>query len=297
VSDATSGWPGNDDPGFIEAETAQPVDPPEQAATRSERARNTAYGSRFTAVYLGLALVAGIGVGAFLVTLMRPDKIESTPMPAQFKPLQKGELGARELAGAMQRKYLLPNGNEFVEVLTSRNTLQDGQGGYFRVRYQSVEPKDATGPPDTRLLKPASSIHYDLCGSDQECALPGEFTPQEESLLRREGLELAVRTFRNDSVVDNVAVFLNPAQAKAPWAGYALVFDRKELQRAHPELLENPLGATLPDTRRTLMPSQLDANHAARIDSLTLPYLYLYRYKILGGRDALMQLQPTNTNS
>ena len=45
------------------------------------------------------------------------------------------------------------------------------------------------------------------------------------------------------------------------------------------------------------MPGHLDASHAARIDSLTLPYLCLYRYKILGGRDALMQLQPTNTNS
>ena len=59
----------------------------------------------------------------------------------------------------------------------------------------------------------------------------------------------------------------------------------------------SPLGATLPDESRTLRPNQLNANHAARIDSLTLPYLYLYRYKILGGRDALMQLQPTNTNS
>ena len=57
------------------------------------------------------------------------------------------------------------------------------------------------------------------------------------------------------------------------------------------------LGSTLPDTSRTLVPSQLDASHAARIDSLTLPYLCLYRYEILGGRDALMQLQPTNTNS
>ena len=58
-----------------------------------------------------------------------------------------------------------------------------------------------------------------------------------------------------------------------------------------------PLGSTLPDTRRTLMPSQLDANHAARIDWLTLPYLYPNRYNILGGWDALMQLQPTKTNS
>ena len=296
MSETTPNWPGNDD-GIIDAEPARPVEEDEVAASRAERARSSAYGSRFTAVYLGLALVAGIGVGAFLVTLMRPDKVETAATPAQFKPIQKGELGARELAGAMQRKYRLPNGNELVEVLTSRNTLQDGQGGYFRVRYQSIEPKDAAGPPDTRLLTPASSIHYDLCGGGEECGLPGEYTPQEESLLRREGLELAVRTFRNDDVIDNVAVFLNPAQAKAPWAGYALVFDRKELQRTHPELLERPLGATLPDARSTIRPGQLNANHAARIDSLTLPYLYLYRYKILGGRDALMQLQPTNTNS
>ena len=51
------------------------------------------------------------------------------------------------------------------------------------------------------------------------------------------------------------------------------------------------------DTSRTLVPSQLDAGHAARIDSLTLPYLLPYWYKILGGRDGLMQLQPTAYNN
>ena len=30
-----------------------------------------------------------------------------------------------------------------------------------------------------------------------------------------------------------------------------------------------------------------------RIDELTRPYLYLHRHQLIGGRDVLMQLQPT----
>ena len=46
--------------GFIDAEPAQAVNQPKQAS-RADRARSAAYHKRFVAVYVGLALVVGIG--------------------------------------------------------------------------------------------------------------------------------------------------------------------------------------------------------------------------------------------
>ena len=53
-----------------------------------------------------------------------------------------------------------------------------------------------------------------------------------------------MRTFQNDSSVDNVVVFLGPVQSPDPnWLGYTMVFDRAELNRNEP-------GAAQPPARR-----------------------------------------------
>ena len=111
-------------------------------------------------------------------------------------------------------------------------------------------------------------------------------------MLKRQGLELALRTFQNDPAVDNVAVFLRPVQAQQPWEGYTMVFDRSELNRAEPDLLSKPLTQTLPGVSKTMTVGALGKAQQRRIDELTRPYTYQYRYQLIGGRDALMQLQP-----
>ena len=121
-------------------------------ASRSDKARRSAYHSRFVGVYIALALVAGLGVGALVASIMRDDTSRpKAAAPAQFTPSKAGELGAIELARSVEQKYRLADGQELTGVIASRNTLQDGQGGSFRVRFQLVEPFDATGNPDNKI--------------------------------------------------------------------------------------------------------------------------------------------------
>ncbi len=297
MSDATV--PNEKPLGFIDAEPAQPVAPSNDStnedavASRSDRARHAAYHSRFVGVYIALALVAGVGVGALVASIMRDDNPPAAKVIGQFTPSKAGELGAIELARSVEQKYRLADGQELTAVIASRNTLQDGQGGFFRVRFQLVEPFDATGNRDNKPIAPEHAIQYTLCGANAQCAIPGTATPTRFGLLQRQGLELAVRTFQNDSSVDNVVVFLGPVQSPDPsWMGYTMMFDRAELNRNEPGLLGRPLGETLPGDPKTITPSQLEPAQMKKIDALTRAYTYLYRYQILGGRDALLQLQP-----
>jgi hypothetical protein len=297
MSDTTSDQPR----GFIDAEPARPVGqeepvakPLEEPLERSDRARRSGYHSRFVAVYVSLALVAGVGVGALVASIMRDDPKQAPAAAKQFTPSRVGELGAIELAEDVQRKYRLPSGQELVSVVASRNTLQVGNLGLFRVRFQTVEPYDAANDQDSKLVIPQNAIQYSLCGAGTSCALPGAASVARGFLLKREALELALRTFQNDPSVDNVSVFLGPIQAQTPWEGYTMVFDRKELGHNEPKLLSNPVAQSLPGVgvSNVLTTTTLNATEQQRIDQLTRPYLYLYRYDIIGGRDGLIHLQP-----
>jgi hypothetical protein len=303
VSDAT--LPNEQPLGFVDAEPAEPVVSSDDtsagvydedaSASRSDRARRSGYHSRFVGIYVGLAVVAGIGVGALVASVMRGDTTQPKPAAAaQFTPSRTGELGAVELAESVQRKYRLPNGDELTGVVASRNTLQDGKGGFLRVRVQAVQPFDAAADPDTKYILPDHAIQYSLCGSGASCAIPGKTSIPRIWLLKRQGLELAVRTLQNDAKVDNVAVFLDPvATGDAEWQGVTMVFDRKELDHNEPTLLSQPFGTTVPGDAKRIKESQLKLSDLKTIDTLTRPYMYLYRYKVIGGGDALMQLQPT----
>jgi hypothetical protein len=298
VSDATA-HPSDTPVGFIDAEPAQPVDrqgkQQAETASRSDRARTAGYHSRFVAIYVGLALVAGVGVGALVVSILKDDKAPAKPTAAQFTPSESGELGAIQLAESIQQKYRLQNGDELVGVVASRNTLQDGNLGLIRVRYQYIQPFDSSADKDSKVVIPTDAIQYSLCGSGISCAIPGTPSAARFTLLKREGLELALRTFQNDPAVDNVAVFLRPVPADQPWEGYTMVFDRSELSRSAPGLLNRPVGATLPGVSKTVTAKTLDTAEQRRINELTRPYIYQYRYQLLGGRDALMQLQPAKS--
>lgn len=198
MSDATV--PNEKPLGFIDAEPAQPVTPSNEssnnagdedaAATRSDRARHSGYHSRFVAVYIALALVAGLGVGALVASLVRDDPAPVRTTAAQFKPSQNGELGAADLAESVERKYRLANGAELAGVVATRNTLQDGTGGFYRVRFQVVQPFDATADPDTKFVTADNAIQYNLCGSGASCEIPGTASRGRFGLLQRQGLEL-----------------------------------------------------------------------------------------------------------
>jgi hypothetical protein len=289
----------------LPAPTPQPLDAGDAAAaaakptertSRADHARRSAYRGRFVVVYFFLAVVVGVAIGALAVALGSPTQHEAKPAGKVFQSSSTGELGAIDLAGSIQRAYRTVEGTPFVDIVATRNTLQDGNLGLLRVRYQVIQPADAATNRDSRILVPDDAIQYSLCGSGANCTIPGTATPLRGALLRREALELAVRTFQHDPAVDNVVVFLRPFQPPdgSSFEGYVLMLNRSLVERDFPTLLSRPITTTLPGAGSKITQEGLTTSQAQRIDELTRPHLYLYRYQLIGGRDALMELQPVN---
>ena len=276
----------------VEAEPARGAATP--AADREGRGRKSSYSRRFAVIYVVLALVTGVAVGALIVVALRdPAPTETTPTGAtQFAPSEPGELGAMQIADQVQRNYRLPNGDELVNVVASRNTLQDGNLGYLHVPYQIIRPADGTKDKDSLLVQPDDAIQYSLCGAGQSCAIPGTASTDRGILVRRMGLELALRTMKFDPSVDNVTVFLGPIPPPAGVDGVVLMYRRNVLENQNPGILSQPISRTLPGSGRRIEPGLMPADVARRVDQLTRSNLYYGVYQLIGGRDALLQLQP-----
>ena len=276
----------------VDAEPARGAAGP--AASRADRARKSSYNRRFAVIYVVLALVTGIAVGALIVEALKdPAPAETGPAAAtQFQPSEPGELGAMQIADQVQRNYRLPSGDELVNVVASRNTLQDGNLGYLHVRYQVVRPGDGFKDKDSFLVQPDDAIQYSLCGAGQSCAIPGTASTDRGILVRRMGLELALRTMKFDPSVDNVTVFLGPIPPPAGVDAVVLMYRRNVLEKQNPGILSQPISRTLPGAERRIEPGLMPAVVARRVDQLTRSNLYYGVYQLIGGRDALLQLQP-----
>ncbi len=276
----------------VEAGTARAAETP--AADREDRARKSSYSRRFAVIYVVLALVTGVAVGALIVEALRdPAPTETAPKGVtQVSPSEPGELGAMQIADQVQRNYRLPTGDELVNVVASRNTLQDGNLGFLHVRYQIIRPADGYKDKDSLLVQPDDAIQYSLCGVGQGCSIPGTASADRGILVRRMGLELALRTMKFDPSVDNVTVFLGPIPPPAGVDGVVLLFRRNVLEAQNPGLLTQPLSRTLPGSETLIQPGQMPSAVARRVDQLTRSNLYYGVYQLVGGRDALLQLQP-----
>jgi hypothetical protein len=282
------------EPRLVDAPLATPAQPSE-SVPREERARLSGYRRRFGIVYVLLALATGVAVGALIVEALRdptPSEAVPTGSTPQLPVSEPGELGAMQIADQVQRNYRLPNGDELVNVVASRNTLQDGNLGYLRVRFQVIRPGDGFKDKDSLLVQPDDAIQYSLCGAGQSCAIPGTASTDRGILVRRMGLELALRTLKFDPSIDNVTVFLGPIPPPQGVDAVVLMYRRNVLENQNPGLLSQPISRTLPGAERRIEPGLMPADVARRVDQLTRSNLYYGVYQLIGGRDALLQLQP-----
>ena len=89
-------------------------------------------------------------------------------------------------------------------------------------------------------------------------------------------------------------MFLRPVPPPegSSFEGYVMMFSRGLINRNDPSLLSKPVRETLPGWARQLTARTDAEDQIARIDELTRPYLYLFRYQVIGGHDAVMDLQP-----
>lgn len=249
------------------AEPAEPLVAPPRSGGRS-------YRGRFGVVYAALGLVLGVAIAGFIVLAVQPGKAPEAAW-SSWRPEGDSQEEAQQIADYVAPRYRLPSGRQLVSVQATPPRVQDVPIGAIAI--QSSPSGARYSGNSIPVFAADNSVVYILCGLGQDCAIE-EGTPSAERLrlLRREGLELALYTFRYLDGKDSVVAFLPPKSGEKP--SFALFFQRGELA---PEL-KQPLSATLPDPAPPLQ-DQISPTEVGTIDRLTAPRLF--RYSFLQGQD------------
>ena len=255
----------------VAVEAPRSMAPPADVESRADRARRGAYRIRFTVVYFALAAVVGAAVGGAVVLISR-----DAPPPtrwASFEPDGSSLAKVRQIADVISGHYR-SSGKQLVFAVAGPPQLiaQDGAIGVTAIAVAPDTSRGKAEEGDYDVLDADSSVLYRLCGtraSDNNCAVATP-TAGQYSLLRREGLELALYTFKYVQDVDSVVVSLPPRAAigDRPSAD-TLLFRRGDLGNE----LRSPLIRTLPTAPPISVgnPSPADQTN---VDRLTTSHLY-----------------------
>ena len=278
--------PGDEGPGFIEAEPAQPIGRPEQS-TRSDRARSAAYRSRFVIVYAMLALVAGIGVGAFFVLETRPDPAPPVKWSA-WQPTGSDTAQARQIADRVAKAYRLPGGQQLAAAIVSPPKITSAEGD-LPVSTIAIRPDTSTGKKEEGeidILPTDKSLQFVLCGLGTGCSIKGgKASEARHALLRREALELALYTFKYVDGIDSVSVFL-PPRPDGQAAPTAVFLKKSDVSKE----LEKPLPTSIVPKAPTI--GKMPPRELALVNRITEPRLYSYEYQQAQDGGAVLVYDP-----
>ncbi|MBA2295151.1 MAG: hypothetical protein H0W16_08450 [Actinobacteria bacterium] len=276
----------------IDAPLATPVVDPIDETPRDERARLSGYRRRFAGVYLALALVAGIGLGAVIVLAGRSD-----PGPpavwSQWRPSGSETARIRQIADHVSTRYRFPSGGQLVVALAGPPTVTAGGGDAasnpIPVRTIAVRPDTSTGKAeddDIAIVDASKSLQFVLCGLGDNCSISqGEASEARHSILRRQALELSLYTFKYVDDVDSVTIFLPPPPgAESPGSA---VFLRRGDVRAE---LSRPLSRTIAPGAPSI--GGLPTTELQTLNRITGARLYRYEYTQAQDLSAVLILDP-----
>ena len=276
----------------VDASLATRVGEQADEEPRHGRARlGGAYRRRFAAIYLALALIAGVALGASIVLLTRPDA-GPAPVWSAWEPNGSETARVRQIADHVARGYRTPGGEQLVVALAGPPTVTAGgeqSTSPIPIRAIAVRPDTSTGQAeedDIEIFDATKSMQFVLCGLGEACAIDGgEASPARHSLLRREALELALYTFKYVDGVDYVTVFLPPPPGGESPAT-AVFLRRGDVK---PEL-SRPL-------RRTMGPGapplgEIPATELETLNRITIPNLYQFEYTQAQDLSAVLVLNP-----
>jgi hypothetical protein len=272
----------------IEAPLATPVADAD-ATPRDERARLSGYRRRFAMVYVALALIAGVGLGALIVLVSRPDS-GPAPVWSAWEPDGSETARVRQIADHVAKAYRNPEGEQLVVALGGPPTVTAGgeTTSPIPIRAIAVRPDTSTGQAeedDIEIHDAANSMQFVLCGLGDGCAIDGEPSQARHSLLRREALELALYTFKYVDGVDSVTVFLPPPPGGESPAT-AVFLRRGDVKQE----LSKPLRRTFPQGTPTL--GSIPAGELQTLNRITLPRLYQFEYTQAQDLSAVLVLDP-----
>ncbi len=277
---------GGDEPGFIEAEPAQPVGQ-QGRASRTDRARSAAYRSRFVIVYVALALVAGIGLGAFVVLVGRSDPAPPAKWSA-WQPTGSDTAQAKQIADRVAKSYRLKSGQQLVAALVSPPKVSGAEGD-VAVSTIAIRPDTSTGKKEENeidILPTTHSLQYILCGLGTACSIKGGTASEaRHALLRREALELALYTFKYVDEIDSVSIFL-PPRPDGQASGTSVFLKKNDVRTELSKPLRDSIGPTTP-TIGTMPKRELTL-----VNRITEPRLYTYEYQQAQDGGAVLILAP-----
>ncbi len=271
------------DPAALLPDTREPLLPPEAEVVESDAvdedggdllpqrhtaagapavaaAKRSTYSPRFqfltgALVAVGIAALAGIAI-----LVIGPSTTTPGPPWSPWKPSSSGVQGATEIATHVAPEYR-DQGKQLVNI--------DANDLSFKGVPLTVALRTAPEQGGNIQIHDEKGVLYQLCGLGPSCSIDhGKASTERGLLLRREGLELALYTFRYLGDVKQVVVLIPPVKGKAQTV--ALYFRRDEVKAE----LARPLTSSLVPKAPTVSSVTLSPD-AALVDQATdEPYLF-----------------------
>ena len=244
----------------------------------------TGSSTRFMIVYAALGLILLGSVAAFVIYAFGPGLSSSSSWSSWRPPGGSLPVMAKAIADHIAPNYRLATGGQLVAIVPSPPTVT---AGTQNVSIAAVSLRSApTGDQSVRQLGPGKTEMYTLCGLGNHCAISsGTPSVSRGRLVRREGLEVALYTFKYIPAVDSILVFL-PSVAGST-ATRVLFYQRSDLATR--------LGAPIRDTLPVAIPPRAekpDTTEVAVIDQLTLTHFFTSQLVELQVGGALLALTP-----
>jgi hypothetical protein len=194
-------------------------------------AKHSTYAPRFqflTGALVAVGIAALVGIAVFVIA---PSTTTPQPPWSPWKPTTGGVAGAVEIADHVGPEYR-DKGTQLVKVVASDISFK---GVPLTVQLQSAPAQGG----DIQLHD-EKGVLYQLCGQTSTCAIDhGKASVKRGFLLRREGLELALYSFRYLKDVKQVVVLIPPPKGKVQTV--ALYFRRDDVRAQ----LDRPLTSSL----------------------------------------------------
>lgn len=267
--------------------STEPVSNVEEPLPRFERPQ-AVHGGRFMMGYAVIVLM----VGAALVTLgymTRDTAKSSTTQQVEGIPVREdGFQRAREIATEVGRQYRGANGEQIVAVTAQPGEVSGLPLQYIALRHGRNQPLT---DGDVEVVEPGETALFSFCGlaGDQNCALPGEATPDRLMLLRREAVELSLYTFKLLPEIQTVVSLLPPVPRGEgqPPQTFAVYFQRRHLEQA----LGQPISKTLPEDP-PFAQGDITPGEAETINRLTETRLFTSAFEQLPTQGVILNLSP-----
>lgn len=257
----------------------------EESLPRFER-QKAVHGGRFMIGYAVIVVMAG----AALVTLgvMTRDDSSSATAVGGLTTEEGGFQRAREIATEVARQYRGANGEQLVAV-----TAQPGEVSGLPLQYIALRHgrNRQLTQGDVSVVTPGETALFSFCGlaGDQNCALPGQATPERLMLLRREAVELSFYTFKLLPEIQTVVSLLPPVPRGEgqPPQTFAVFFQRRHMEG----LLGGELTRALPE-KPPFATGDLTPGEADTINRLTETRLFTSAFEQLPTQGVMLSLSP-----